>query len=189
MITRRRFLGAVAIAGLGGCESPATRGPSPGLPPPTPSAAPPKAPAVGLEEIIARALDAAKRAGATYADARIHKRRHERLSTREDHVVGVSSTESYGIGVRVIHGGAWGFSSSASVTAADAEDAARRAVAVAKADAGARKREIVLAPTPTYREKWTTKLEVDPFEVPLAEKAAMVLAIWPEAKQVAGVGY
>lgn len=42
------------------------------------------------------ALDAARRAGASYADIRIVRRRHESLHAREDHVVGVGLNESYG---------------------------------------------------------------------------------------------
>ena len=38
------------------------------------------------------------------------------MATREDHVVDVSSRETYGVGVRVIVGGAWGFASSGRVT-------------------------------------------------------------------------
>jgi TldD protein len=187
MISRRRFLGAVAVAGVPACT---TSNPNPVLPTGTGSAKPPSpdSPA-GLEAIVGAALDAAKKAGATYADARVHRRRHERLSTREDHVVDVTSGETYGIGVRVIAEGAWGFASSASVNGAEAADAARRAVAIAKANAGPRKRPLVLAPTAVHRDKWQTPMEVDPFIVSLADKAAMTLAIWPEAKQVAGIAF
>src|SRR6185295_3843267 len=65
-----------------------------------------------LEAVLGRAIDTAKKEGATYVDARIHQRRFENVSAREDHVVGVSSSELYGIGVRVIAAGAWGFASS-----------------------------------------------------------------------------
>src|SRR4030095_13576541 len=58
---------------------------------------------------VGRALAAAKKAGASYADVRIVRRRTESLSTREDHVTNVGYTENYGLGVRVLAGGAWGF--------------------------------------------------------------------------------
>src|SRR4051794_3098577 len=72
-----------------------------------------------LEEIAARALAAARKAGATYADIRVQRRRRESVSTREDHVTGVQSSESYGLGVRVVAGGAWGFAASSRVEPAE----------------------------------------------------------------------
>src|SRR4051794_14284814 len=55
-----------------------------------------------LDDAVSRALDAAKRGGASYADVRIVRRRTESIYTREDHVISVGAEETYGIGVRVI---------------------------------------------------------------------------------------
>src|SRR5262245_58080411 len=71
-----------------------------------------------LDDLLQRALAAATKAGASYADVRIVRMRNERVSTREDRVEAVASTEEYGVGVRVIAGGAWGFAATPSVTAA-----------------------------------------------------------------------
>ena len=57
------------------------------------------------------ALNAATRAGATYADVRIGRYLRQFISTREDKVMSVVSTEDYGAGIRVIAQGAWGFMS------------------------------------------------------------------------------
>ncbi len=187
-ISRRRFLEAAALAGAAGCAPAVAKRPAPAPLARAPGPVAPPKPGV-LEAVLARALEVAKREGASYADARVHKRREERLSTREDHVVGVWSGETYGIGVRVLVGGAWGFASSAGVTDGDAADAAKRAVAVAKADQGARKRPIELAPCGVYHDKWQTDFAVDPFEVSLAEKAALILSVWPVASRVAGIAF
>jgi len=93
-----------------------------------------------LDAVIERALAAAKSAGASYADARIVRRRHERISTREDHVAQIDHVFSYGIGVRVIADGAWGFAASPRLE--DAEEMAKRAVGMARADAGVMKRNV-----------------------------------------------
>jgi TldD protein len=193
MISRRAFMIHSSLAALGaGCASstaPRPVGPAPlGAPPPPPEAMRP-APDETLASVLGRALDEAKRAGATYADARIHQRRQESIRTREDHVTDVSSGETYGLALRVLAFGAWGFASSPRVTGADAADVARRAVAVARANAGAQKRKIELAPAPTVTEKWQTAMSVDPFAVPLADRAALLLALWPEAKKVKGVSF
>jgi TldD protein len=157
---------------------------------------PPRAPTVPpfrVEDVLGRALDAAKRAGATYADARVVRRRDQGVSTREDHVIDVSDNETYGIGVRVLVVGrgtqAWGFAASEVVDEAHAARAAERAARVARANAGPRKRPIVLAPVATYRDKWITAFEVDPFDVPISDKAALLRDIWSDVRAVKGAKY
>ena len=142
-----------------------------------------------LDEVTGRALAAAKAAGATYADVRIVRRRNESVSTREDKVQGVSSSEEYGVGVRVLAGGAWGFAATPSVTPADAERVARAAVDIAKANASLRKKPVQLAPVPANVDVWQTPITKDPFKIPLEDKAELLLAINKEAMKVPGVKY
>jgi TldD protein len=191
MLSRRAFVIHSSLVALGtGCGSAVAPRPvpAPGAAPPAPEAARP-VPEVTLAAVLGRALDEAKRAGATYADARVHQRRHETIRTREDHVTDVSSTETYGLALRVLAFGAWGFASSPRVTEADAGEVAKRAIAVAKANSGTQKRKIELAPAPVVTEKWRTSMSVDPFTVPLADRAALLLSLWPEAKKVKGLAF
>jgi TldD protein len=179
LVNRRRFIGGSAIATLatGACQK------SPASAPVTPLAA------AMIEDALGMALEAAKKAGATYADARVVRRRTERIATREDHVVAVASGETYGIGVRVIADGAWGFASSRMVTGAAASQAAKEAVAIARAARLVLKRPVELAPAPVVNGKWRTVMEVDPFEVPLADKAEYLLSLWPLVKDVSLVKF
>jgi TldD protein len=142
-----------------------------------------------VDDVLGRALEQAKRDGASYADARVVRRQQERIATREDHVVDVSAFDNYGIGVRVLADGAWGFAATATVDGASAEDAARRAVIMARANARVRKRPVELALTNTYKDAWKTPLKVDPFTVSLAEKAEYLLSLWREARGVAGAKF
>ncbi len=142
-----------------------------------------------LDDLIKRALAAATKAGASYADVRVVRMRRENVATREDRVERVASTEDYGVGVRVIAGGAWGFSATPSVTAADAERAARDAVAIAKANASLMKRPVVLAPVAPNVDVWQTPLTKDPFKIPLEDKAELLLAINREAMKVPGIKF
>ncbi|MGQ0642643.1 MAG: PmbA/TldA family metallopeptidase, partial [Gemmatimonadaceae bacterium] len=75
-----------------------------------------------------RAVDAARSAGAQYADVRIARYRSEAVSTRERRVQGLSDNETAGMGVRVLVNGAWGFAASADLTADAAASLARAAV-------------------------------------------------------------
>jgi TldD protein len=142
-----------------------------------------------LDQIIQRALDAAKRSGASYAEIRIARRRFESINTRERQVVSVGDSESYGFGIRVIHGGAWGFAASSRVEAKEAERVAALAVDIAKANAQVVKRPVALAPVRGHVDVWQTPLSKDPFKIPIADKAELLLAANAEALKVKGVKF
>ena len=59
--------------------------------------------------IAKKAVEAAIAAGASYADARLVVYRTESIGVRDDHVQSVDAGEDYGIGLRVIADGGWGF--------------------------------------------------------------------------------
>jgi TldD protein len=67
-------------------------------------------------DLVLLALDAARSAGASYADARITRGNTESIATRERQITGVSKTETYGIGVRARVGGSWGFAATRDLT-------------------------------------------------------------------------
>jgi TldD protein len=179
-LTRRTFMGGSAIAALTtACGGERTLG----------RAAQGPIADRTLDDVVSRALAAAKRGGASYADVRVVRRRTESVTTREDHVISVGSGETYGIGVRVIVDGAWGFAAAASVDGASAQSAAEGAVAIARAARPALKRPVVLAPTPVVKGSWRTPIQIDPFAVPLADKAQYLLDLWPLVKDVRLVKY
>src|SRR5262249_57504877 len=102
---------------------------------------------------------------------------------------GSGGGQGWGGGGRGLGDGAWGFAASANVDGAAAEAAARNAVAIAHAARSLRKHPVELAPAPVVRGGWQTPMKVDPFEVPLAEKAEYLLALWPVVKDVPRVKY
>src|SRR5215207_7358925 len=61
------------------------------------------------------ALNTARSLGATYADVRIGRYLNQFVATREKKVQGITSLESFGVGVRVIVNGTWGFASTNAV--------------------------------------------------------------------------
>ena len=142
-----------------------------------------------LDDLVKRALAAATKAGASYADVRVVRRRGESVAAREDRIERVSSSEQYGIGVRVIAERAWGFSATPIVTASEAERIARAAVDVARANARLLKRPVELAPVPANVDVWQTPLLKDPFKIPLEDKAELLLACTREAMKVPGVKF
>jgi TldD protein len=123
------------------------------------------------------ALNAARGAGATYADVRIGRYLNQFIQSRERKIQGVTNTESFGCGVRVIANGTWGFAATNDVTVDGIARAARQAVAIAKADARLQSEPVKLAPQAGQGEKsWKTPMEKSGFDVPLQEKADLLLA-------------
>jgi TldD protein len=123
------------------------------------------------------ALNTAKSAGATYADVRIGRYLNQSVFTREKQVQNIASGESFGAGVRVIAGGSWGFAATNNVSEAGLAQAAKLAVAMAKANAKTQKQPVQLAPQKGYGEvSWRTPIKQNAFEVPVAQKAELLLA-------------
>lgn len=142
-----------------------------------------------LEDLANLALSAARDAGASYADVRIADYRRQSLSTREDRVTDIRDAEDRGFGVRVIARGTWGFAASGTLDRDEVVRVARRAVALAHANAALQREPVQLAPVDVHRAVWNTPLKKDPFEVSLADKADLLLRINAEALKVSGVSF
>ena len=123
------------------------------------------------------ALNTAKSLGATYADARIGRYLNQYVFTREDKVQNVVNTESFGIGIRVIANGTWGFSSTNNVTDEGIKKATEKAVAIAKANSKIQKEPVVLAPVTGVGEvSWKTPIVKNFKDVPVSEKVDLLLS-------------
>jgi TldD protein len=122
------------------------------------------------------ALNTARSLGATYADVRIGRYLNQFISTRENKVQGIESSESFGSGIRVIANGTWGFAATNDVTADGIRKATQRAVAIAKANSKFQKEPVKLAPVKAYGEvTWNTPIQKNAFEVPVSEKVDLLL--------------
>lgn len=122
------------------------------------------------------ALNTAKGLGASYADARIGRYLNQFVFTREDKVQNVTNTESFGIGIRVIANGTWGFASTNDVSEDGIMKATQQAVAIAKANSKFQTEPVVLAPVPSYGEvSWKSPIKKDFKSVPVSEKVELLL--------------
>ena len=129
-----------------------------------------------MRDLCQHAIDVAVGSGAGYADARGVTRRVENVSTKNAQVESIADGETEGIGVRVLVEGAWGFACDRRLSAEGAQEAARRAVAFARASAGrSGRRRVVLAPAPAQAGEYRTEAERDPIDVPIADKVALCL--------------
>lgn len=123
------------------------------------------------------ALNTAKSAGASYADARIARVINQFIITRENRVQNIVNNESFGIGIRVIANGTWGFASTNKLTPEGIAAATNEAVAIAKANSKFQKQPVILAPEPSHGEvSWKTPIKKNAFEIPIKDKAELLLA-------------
>ncbi|KUJ68905.1 peptidase C69 [Streptomyces albus subsp. albus] len=139
--------------------------------------------ALPLRALADAALARARALGAEHADFRFERVRSAAWRLRDAKPAGSSDTTDMGYAVRVVHGGAWGFASGVDLTMDAAARVASQAVAMAKLsakviEAAGSEERVELADEPVYPDRtWVSSYEVNPFEVPDAEKTAL-LADW-----------
>lgn len=135
------------------------------------------------------ALNAARSKGATYTDVRIGRYLNQFVVTREDKVQNIVNTESYGLGVRVIANGCWGFAATDKMDTDSIAKAAETAVATAKENARLLSEPVQLAPQKGYGEvSWKAPIEKNGFEVPIKEKVDLLLGV-NDAAMKSGANY
>jgi len=163
---------AIAIAGraLAPADLLAARPPVP------PARAEPPAMDPVVRELLLEALDTATRGGAEFADARLSRYRNSSVTTREQQIVNVAEGDTMGVGVRVLVQGTWGFGATRDLTKAGVAAAAREAVAIARANRLPDADRVRLAPAPVVSDgRWSTAYTIDPFDVPIEQKADLLL--------------
>jgi TldD protein len=129
-----------------------------------------------MKDLTAVALDVARRGGATYADIRIVEERRTRVHVARRALKGIESSDVFGYGVRVLLGGAWGLASHTQLTPDDVARTAERALATARASALAPKDVPArMVDEPAHVDTCVGPCLEDPFGVPLAEQADMLL--------------
>ncbi|HEY2064446.1 MAG TPA: TldD/PmbA family protein [Gemmatimonadaceae bacterium] len=130
-----------------------------------------------LKPLAQLGLDAARSAGASYADIRFNRNRTQALFTREQRVQGLVDNETLGFGIRALVNGAWGFAASRDITRDEIARVARQAAAQARANSLTLVRPVVLAPATAVKDGvWRTPIEIDPFSVSVEDKVGLLLA-------------
>src|SRR6185295_18606679 len=124
------------------------------------------------------ALNAARSKGATYTDVRIGRYLNQFVITREDKVQNIVNTESYGLGIRVVANGSWGFAATDKLDNDSIARTAELAVAIAKENSRLLTEPVRLAPQKGYGEvSWKAPIEKNAFEVPIKDKVYLLLGV------------
>lgn len=164
-LTRRRFLAgtAAATAALATLKHGRAK------------VMPPSETAATDEALVAAGLDAAKKAGASYADVRVERIAMQSIASRDDYVRGSEETESAGVGVRVLVDGVWGFAATYALDTVEVSRASKRAVELARANKKLAAQKVELAPLPAAKGQWTSPHTIDPFTIPIKDKAELLV--------------
>ena len=140
-----------------------------------------------MKDLALRALDAVTGRGVSYADVRCIEVRDREISTKNGKVGHVSSSESLGLGVRVMAAGAWGFAATDDLTRQGIESAASLALDIARSGVAAQKHRVTLAPEDKYEAVWVSPCRVDPFTISIDRQLATLLVIDRELRRQRGV--
>jgi TldD protein len=145
-------------------------------------------PAFAVERDLAkRALDTARKRGATYADVRFVHRDEENALVKNGRLESADRADSFGFGVRAIADGAWGFAASQVVTADEADRVAALAVEIAKASALTKMRDAALAEVVPKTATYSTPMEVDPFAMTVDDRLGLLLAAETKLRERKGL--
>lgn len=141
-------------------------------------------------ELLALAMDAARSAGADYADGRVIRTQFEAVGAREQMITQVQSTDSYGLNIRALVGGSWGFAATQDFSRDAVTRTAQEAVAIARANNEVAPSTTVLAPVDSFpNADWVTPHSIDPFTIPIEDKAALLLRVNEEALRVNNIRF
>lgn len=157
-LSRREFLwsGGAAFVAVATTRRPLLA-PIGARPEPVPPFEDPRVKALAL-----RGVDAARTAGATYADVRLTHTKRRSFGAGG----GIGDTESVTVGVRALVDGYWGFASGSVLSPEELARLGRESVHQAKTNALGERRVVELAPALTVVDgHWTMPVARDPFAV------------------------
>ncbi len=140
-----------------------------------------------MKELLMRALDLARLRGAQYADARIVSHREQTISVKNGIVEELISSETEGLGVRVLVNGSWGFASSRDLTPGEIDLITDQAISIAHASALVSGEKVDLGPKVTSQGTYQTPVKIDPFSVSVEDILAHLFKADAEMGKVQAV--
>lgn len=133
-----------------------------------------------LEEVLWQV----KKQGAEYADCRLEPQtKSEELKLENGEISAINSSLSGGFGVRLLAKGSWGFYATPVVKRTKIKETVERAFRSAQSNASMQKEKVALAPLDSAANgrsrsgqvaAYRTRVEIEPFGVPLEEKVALL---------------
>jgi TldD protein len=139
--------------------------------------------------VAKEAVEAARAAGAHYADARFVHEDSESITVRNQEMEGIDRATSEGVGVRVLVDGYWGFAATARPEGAEIARTASLAVEIARAAARLPREPVKLTEIEPVTGTWASPFQDDPFNVSLEEKVALLMEATRRMQEVDGLAF
>jgi len=139
--------------------------------------------------VAKEAVEAARAAGAHYADARFVHEDSESITVRNQEMEGIDRATSEGVGVRVLVDGYWGFAATARPEGAEIAQTAGLAVEIARAAARLPREPVKLTEIEPVTGTWASPFQDDPFNVSLEEKVALLMEATRRMQEVDGLAF
>lgn len=111
-----------------------------------------------------------------YADIRIVRRQGEEVAVKNGKVEALTQDEDFGLGIRLLFQGAWGFACSSKVNKREMERTFTRAWKIAKGSSKVEGKEAFFPPAPPSVARYQTPMAIDPFQVSLEGKINLLLS-------------
>jgi TldD protein len=122
--------------------------------------------AVPTDYLADAALSRADALGAEHADFRLERIRTGATTLRDGQPESSVDDQVYGLAVRVVHDGAWGFASGIDRTPQAAATLAEQAVATARVSRVLSSDPVRLADEPVHSQaSWISAYEINPFDI------------------------
>lgn len=123
------------------------------------------------------AMNEAERQKVEYADIRVINSKDQKLVAENSRVAEVKNNLDQGFGVRVLRDGAWGFASSPIITKEEISKVVKNAVAIAKASAKVKNKNVSVLKNPKIIDKFVTAIQIDPFSISIKDKFEFMFEI------------
>jgi TldD protein len=141
-------------------------------------------------DVAQQGVEAARAAGADYADARWVSEENESFTVKNQEMEGIDRSLSEGVGIRVLVDGYWGFAATARwEDEAEVERTARVAADIARAASRLPREPVRLAEVEPVTATWDTRVQEDPFAVSLEEKVSLLMEASRRMQSVKGLAF
>lgn len=137
-----------------------------------------------MRSVLEQLRDRAVTLGASFADARVVVQEYTSISRQDGRADRLSSGKSEGLGVRVLHEGAWGFATTNHTDPAGAMECLETAFQAARL--APKRTDVVLATVPAHEASSAVAFETDPRTVPAERKMEVLRRHEEEILRIAG---
>jgi TldD protein len=127
-----------------------------------------------MKDLVQHILDVSKMKKVDYADIRVVRRQNEEVGVKNGKVEALIHDSDFGVGIRVLFRGAWGFASSSKVTKTEMETVFRKALKIAKASSKAKGKDLFFASPIPVVDRYQTPISFNPFDVSMETKLGLL---------------